>query len=419
MLFLLACVPTQIHITEAPADSSEVVSPDSGQATDTSVEDVSPDTTVEADTGVESVPGSSETDSSAVLFSDDEIPIFYVEISAENTSALIESPYEYVEVSLTYNDITYGPVGMRTKGENSWRPFDEKSSLKFDFNRYDDGPNRILGLKGLTFNAMNEDYSMMHERVAYRMYREAGVPAARANHAVIYVNDELYGLFTVLDTIDDVFLARWFEDSTGSMFEQHDGDFTDDYVQDNIYFQLEEGKDDRTGLQAVADALEDSGQDAIDAAGEYLSWDSFLRYWAVGGVVQNFDAYPFRFAGDDCHIYHDPTTNQLHYIPHGVDESFYYHYNIESQAGGHLSAKCREVTSCRDDWAGHVSEVLDVLEKIDLATYAEAVAVQIEGWAQADPQRNYDWSYVEYYQADMISNIRSRRTDISADIGLD
>ena len=73
--------------------------------------------------------------------------------------------------------------------------------------------------------------------------------------AVIYINGELYGLFTVLDTIDDIFLARWFVDPTGSMFEHHDGDFTDDYVQDNIYFQHEEGKDDRTGLQAVADAL--------------------------------------------------------------------------------------------------------------------------------------------------------------------
>ena len=35
--------------------------------------------------------------------------------------------------------------------------------------------------------------------------------AARANHAVVYLNDELYGVPTVIDTVDDVFLKRWYD----------------------------------------------------------------------------------------------------------------------------------------------------------------------------------------------------------------
>ena len=35
MLLMLACAPTQIHITEEPADSSEVVSTDTAETTDT------------------------------------------------------------------------------------------------------------------------------------------------------------------------------------------------------------------------------------------------------------------------------------------------------------------------------------------------------------------------------------------------
>ena len=408
---LLACSPAQIATDDLTVDDNNPVE-QIGDDTD-SAHDHQPDSGVEDIIGG----GSSEDKDSDLLFSEETIPVFEITMSDQAFDELIDNPYDYVQATLTYEGVTYGPVGVRTKGENSWRPINEKASLKFDFNRYEGGPGRFYSMKGLTFNAMNEDYSMMHERVAYRMYREAGVPAARAHHAVLYLNGELYGLFTMLDTVDDVFLERWFEDATGSMYEQHDGDFTDDYVQDDIYFQLEEGDGDRSALQGVADALEGSGEAAIAAAGEHLNWESFQRYWAVGGVVQNFDAYPFRFAGDDCHVYHDPTTDKLHYIPHGVDESFYYNYNIETQAGGHLSVKCREVSSCRDEWAEHVYEVLDVLDEIDLAAYAETVRDQIEDHARDDPNRNYTWSYVEYYQESMIDNIEGRRAEISSDIG--
>jgi spore coat protein CotH len=420
---LAACSPTQVATPGGGSVTDTDTTIDTATPADTSAPDDTADSGVIAqpDTGIESIPGSEPLDdgNSDVLFTDDEIPIFEITVSQEGIDALLESPYEYVEASLTYNNVTYGPIALRTKGENSWRPFNQKSSLKLDFNRYEGGPDRFLGLKGLTFNAMNEDYSMMHERVAYRMYRAAGVAAVRANHAVIYVNGELYGLFTVMDTVDDLFLARWFEDTSGSLYEQHDGDYTDDYVQNNDYFQLEEGEGDRSALQAIADALEGSGAEAIEAAGEHLSWDSFHRYWAVGGVVQNFDAYPFRFAGDDCHVYHDPTTDRIHYIPHGADETFYYTYNIESSAAGHLSAKCLEVDSCRAAWVTHVEAALDVLEKEDLAGYADTVREQIAEWAAADPNRNYTMEYVDYYQQAMIDNINGRRDNISADLGLD
>ncbi|HCH65741.1 MAG: hypothetical protein CL927_01440 [Deltaproteobacteria bacterium] len=351
------------------------------------------------------------------LFDESRIPEFYLELSDAALADLRRDPYEYTEAVMIYEGRRYGPIGIRTKGENSWRPFAQKSSVKIDFNRYDNGPDRFGELKGLTFNAMNEDYSMMHERVAYRLYRESGVPAARAHHAVLYVNDELYGLFVMLDTIDDVFLSRWFSDTTGSMFEQHDGDLTDAYVQDNLYFQLEEGEDDRTALQGLADALEGSGPEAIDAAGQFLDWDAFHRYWAAGSVVMNFDAYPFRFAGDDCHLYFDPERSGFVYIPHGVDESFYSDDDFEGRANGHIAAKCREVPACRDAWATRVYDALDYMESADLATYAEQVRDQIQPWVEADPERNYNMEYVRYYQQDMIDKMRNRRASIENWIG--
>lgn len=367
------------------------------------------------DDDIEDLPGVA-TDSD-ILFQDDLIQEFYLEISDDGLDDLRRDPYEYTEATLVFQGVSYGPIAIRTKGENSWRPFREKSSFKLDFNRYDDGPDRFLGMKGLTFQGMNEDYTMMHERVAYRMYREAGVPAARANHAIVYLNDEMYGLFTVIDTVDDVFLKRWYDDPSGSMWEQHDGDLTDEYVQNDIYFQHEEGEDDRWALQALADALEGSGDTAVEDASAVIDWDQFHRYWGTGSVVMNFDAYPFRFAGDDCHVYYDVESERIHYFPHGTDETFYYDENFETRANGHIAAKCRESQNCRDDWANTVYDVLEISEDIDLVGYAEYVRDQIEEHAENDPERNYSMNDVRQQQNYMISRLENRRASIRGHIG--
>jgi hypothetical protein len=370
-----------------------------------------------SDTAIETFagPGGGDQDS---LFSEEDLPVFEIWIEDDAFADLLDEPYEYVRATLAYDNMTYENVAIRTKGENSWRAIDEKASLKLDLNHYDDGPGDVLGLKKITLNAMNEDYSMMHERLGYRMFREAGVPAARATHALVYLNDEYYGLFTHLESVDDTMIARWFEDDSGSLFEQHDADYYTAYVQDNTYFQLEEGEDNRDKLQALADVLEGSGSDVIEEAGEHINWDNFITYWAVGAVVMNFDTYPYH--SDDCHVYHDPTTDQLYYIPHGVDEAFYYanaHYHMEDSAGGLLSYRCREVPSCRNKWAAKVYEMQELSESIDLAGYAEDVRDQIRVWAQADTNKNYGMAYVDYYQNEMITFIENRESVIQSQIG--
>ena len=252
---------------------------------------------------------------------------------------------------------------------------------------------------------------------ATRGYRRA------RHHAVLYVNGDLYGLMVLLDTVDDVFLERWFDDPSGPMWEQHDGDFTDEFVQDNTYFQHEEGEDDRTVLQNLADALEGSGAAAVAAADPYLDWDGFHRYWAAGSVVMNFDAYPFRFAGDDCHVYQDPATGKLVYIPHGVDESFYYpDESIEERARGHVAASAARTAPVGTRGRARSTSSTRWRRRISLPT--PRVAEQIEPWVSEDPNRNYRVS-ASFRQQDMVENIENldrhqsmieigRRNDLAA-----
>lgn len=363
---------------------------------------------------IEHVPAAAWDDSP--LFSEDELPAFELELPPASIAALVASPYEYVEGTLIYDGVRYGPIGIRTKGENSWQPITEKPSLKLKMDQFEDGPGHLLGLTEITLQNMDNDYSMMHERVAYRLYREAGVPAARATHATLTLNGEDYGLYTHLETVNQQMIARWFEDADGSLFEQWDVDFYSYYID---AFELEFGEDDRTNLAGLAEAmLVPEAAMAIAAGADHLSWESFQLYWAVGAVVGQFDAYPYSSPGDDCHVYDDPTSGVLHYIPHGMDEAFYYPtHNVESNAIGILAATCRNDADCRDAWVDRIDDALDVADDIALHDYAAGVAEQIVPLVEADLNKPYSTPDVLAYQASMLDFIEQRRGELAGQVG--
>ena len=351
------------------------------------------------------------------LFSDEVLPTFEIEMSDDAFESLEDDPYEWVEATLIYEGVRYEPVAVRTKGENSWQAITAKPSLKVKLDHYDDGPHDLFGLEELTLQNMDNDYSMMHERVAYLMYRKAGLAASRATHAWVVLNGEDYGLYTHLETVDRDMIKGWYDNTDGPLFEQWDVDYYDEYVDD---FELEFGEDDRTAIQGVADAMEGGDPTSnIEAAEAYISYDSFLRYWAVGAVVGQFDAYPYSSPGDDCHVYYNGEAGQLEYIPHGADETFYYDtHDVVSNAGGILAYTCRQSSACRARFKEHVEEVLDIADEIDLLGYHISVAEQIEPLVEDDRNKDYSNDYVWYYQADMEDFIDQRRSTLTSMLDL-
>ena len=366
---------------------------------------------VEMDSGIEEV-GGVESDSD-ILFNEDSIPSFEIEISEEAFDSLRNDPYTWVEGSFHYDGRTWSPVGIRLKGENSFSPIDEKPSIKVKFNKYVSG-GEFLGLRELTLNNMFSDYSMMHERITYRMYREFGVPAARSHHALLTLNGEDYGLYANVENVDRRMMRRWFDDSDGPLFEVWDVDFYDGYIP---YFELEYGEDDRTNLQGVADTLETGGASSLAALEEHLSLEAFLRYWAVGAYVAQFDAYPYSNPGDDCHVYDDPTTGTLHFLPHGADETFYYNDSEVDWANGILGVRCLEVPECRSTWIELVQEVLVLAEEIGIVDYFDTVSDQIEEHVREDSHKPYGNYYVWSYQDHMRNMLVTRESWLSADLG--
>ena len=367
-----------------------------------------------------------ETDPGSAIFEWGQIPELRLELTDQAISFLHQDylafdiynpnsdPFEYVEGSLTHDGLTYEPIGVRLKGQNSARDIHDKAAFKFKFNEYvPDG--RFHGLKAFTLNNMVSDPSMVNERIAYWIYREAGLPASRANHAALYVNDTYYGLFALVESVDDQMLGRNFADPDGSLFEGWDVDFYSYYVPQ---FQLEEGPNDRTMLFGLANALQNSGSDALDAAEEFVNYADFRRWWAAGAVVAQFDGYPYSNPGDDFHVYADPRSQQLFFLPHGLDECMFWEdYEVDA-VNGIVARRCADVPSCREAWVEEVFDILDPAEDdLDWEQAFLDIADEIEPYWKADDRKPYSNWEVQQYQQWTRSVIASRRARMESQLG--
>lgn len=351
-------------------------------------------------------------DVAAELF-DGPIPEFDIELSDDSLAALRLDPYTWVEGAVTYRGARFWPVGVRLKGDYSFRPIDEKPSLKVRLNRFV-GPYSLLGLDQFTLDNMASDPSMMSERIGYRLFREQGLTASRANHAVVRINGDDRGLYTLVETVDEELLALWYPDPTGALWELSDVDFADNYID---RFEPESGSDDRATLQAIADAIASGGPECYDAADPWVDWTQLVDYTATAVVVGQFDSYPWRTPGDDVHIYFDPADGKMEIIPHGLDEAFVSDDHDVMAATGLLFQICAQNPACIEDYRTSIWDAQATSERIDLLGFANDVVTQIAALAEADPRREYPIEEVLDAQDDLVDFVENRHEHLALQIG--
>lgn len=325
-----------------------------------------------------------------------------LELSEASLTALANDPREWAEGALVYEGKRYGPVGVRIKGESSYRDIDQKPSFKVKFNQYDpDG--RFLGMRRLVFNNMVSDPSMLRERLAYAFFRDRGAPAPRCNHVTLTVNGEPYGLYANVENTDEELIGRWFANREGSMWELHDADFRPDLLDG---FQLEEGVDDQTSIEALTAVM--ATPEGPTLAWDYVERDSWFRYLTTMAYVGNLDGYPFSDPGDDAHLYLDPATGLFHFVPHGLDETFSDDAAVEYVMHGILATACIEDEACKAEWRASLEAAITHAEAAGLEARVAAITAEIDAAGDADTRKEYDNDAVDEGRVAVLAFIAAR-----------
>jgi spore coat protein CotH len=124
----------------------------------------------------------------------------------------------YYPADLRWNGQTVRNSGIRSRGLGSRSG--TKPGLRVDFDRYASNQT-FLGLKSIVLDNLTQDPTGIKESVTMRLFARMGVPAPRESFARLYVNNQLIGLYAVVESVDKDLLARVFGDVEGNI--QNDG----------------------------------------------------------------------------------------------------------------------------------------------------------------------------------------------------
>lgn len=378
--------------------------------------------------------GGSPADPSAELYDPEHLPRFDIELSAASIGALNVTSDEYVPGTLRYGDEIVSNIGVRIKGEGSLRSLEEKAAFKLKFDKFVDKQS-FRGLRRLTLNNMVEDPSFVAERLAYYVYRAAALPAPRCNSALLYVNDEYYGVYANVETEDKTFLRRWFASDEGNLYEEGQVDFVPG-AEDVFDLETNETENNRSDLANLIDVFQSAAPESyLTDLGQALDIAHFLKFTAAEAAVNQWDMYSYTvFYPNNFRIYHDPSVQKFVFLPWGMDMSMKPfrdtqkpHISVfglarrgDSEFGsvtaGLMFQRCLESPSCRESYATAVSEMIALYENLDLEALAARYYAQIEPHIEADPRKEYTMLEVEQHYQSVLRTIRERPAAMRSDL---
>jgi spore coat protein H len=136
----------------------------------------------------------------------------------------------WMEATLTYDSYRWTRVAVRWKGHASlagaWNNHIGKLAMRVKLDRYDDrevSDQRFFGFEGFTLTAGYKDDSLIRDKVAADILREAGVPAPRGSFAQVYVDigdGPFYmGMYTMVEKVEDQMLRSQIGTSSGNLYK--------------------------------------------------------------------------------------------------------------------------------------------------------------------------------------------------------
>lgn len=229
-------------------------------------------------------------------FDSEKVESVYIDIASSDWSDLLNNAVDetYYYADITFKDVTLTDVAFRAKGNSSLSAVanmnSERYSFKIDMNEYVDG-QKLLGMKKFVLNNGYNDPSYLREFLAYELMEEMGVAAPKRAFVNLYINNQLHGLYLMVEAIDSEFLEDNFTNSEGDMYKP-DGTGSDllwisddfnDY--EGLDVEVNENTTDHGSFINFVAELNDGDAESV------TDYDSLLRYMSVSVALSNMDSY--------------------------------------------------------------------------------------------------------------------------------
>ena len=242
--------------------------------------------------------------------------------------------FDYVHADMEFEGRLFSDVGVRYKGNGTFLESRDslKRSLKIELNKYAKG-QRLGDVRMLTLQNNVTDASLMNEVLAYRLYRDAGVPAPRTAYARVFVTvpgkleRKYFGLYSMTEAVDKQFTHRNFGTRQGAIFKPVAPSLFSDLGADwaaynqtydpKIALNDEQKKSVMELCRFVTQADDTTFATHI---GEFIDLPEFARFMAVMVYLSDLDG--ILGPGQNLYLHLHPQSQQFQFIPWDQDHSW-------------------------------------------------------------------------------------------------
>lgn len=254
-----------------------------------------------------------------------------------NLGNQLDSNIYYMATTVEVDGVVFDSVGCKFKGNSSFNNPSQKKSWKLDFEEFKNN-NEIDGMKQLNLNNGFKDPSFLREKLCLDFMQYYGLHAPRCNYANVYVNNQLWGFYTLVEEVDKTFLKTHFGNKKGNLYKgDPSGNLTwkgnnPTAYYNNYELKTNEDVNDWSDLVWLIDNINNTPasqlKDSLDAS---LNTAAYVKQWATTILFSNLDSYTG--SGHNYFIYHNTATDKFEWIAWDVNEAFgvFLHGNQTSQ----------------------------------------------------------------------------------------
>jgi hypothetical protein len=200
-----------------------------------------------------------------------------------------------------------------------------KRKFKFDFNKGDHfrlmaGLGRVeeINLQSHQYEIGNTSY--MRETIAFQFMRDAGVPAPVAYHIRLRQNGAFYGLYSIIEQIDEEFLDRNGFDADGLMYKA-----ADSHTLGNLrpnpgnggYRTVNPENGTFDALAAFCDGINASNSNRLGYVMDNVNLPQIINEMAAHSTMIHHDRLPKNY-----YMYRNPETLEWYRFPWDTEMAF-------------------------------------------------------------------------------------------------
>ena len=219
-------------------------------------------------------------------------PVYHILISSTNLQRLDNNPSsdDFVEATFVHDGAVYDAISVRYRG--AWARSWAKKSWKIKFNK----GHYFEDQRTINLNSCFRDPAFMREKLAYDVFKSAGIPYCETKFVRLQLNGQFWGVFVEVEHPDKRYMARN-NRPNGALYKANPGADNRDERVFGSYEEYVSAYDKHSREWESYDDLItfieqlNAAPNAEQFLKDNLNLDAYASYMAANACIMNWDQF--------------------------------------------------------------------------------------------------------------------------------